>query len=96
MSHAIFAYQTAGYDLEASVAQSLYALSAKEYVIVRAVAARMLRADEPPEGTAPYPAPEELGVASQIDVFVARLDDANRREYETRSMEPGSALRIPK
>ena len=79
----IFAYQTAGYDLEASVAQNLYALSPKEYVIMRAVAARMLRADEPPEGSAPYPAPEELEVASQIDVFVARLDDANRRDLRS-------------
>lgn len=76
----IFAYQTSGYDLEGVVAQNLYALSPKEFVIVRAIAARMVRADEPRDGAPAYPTPEELGVASQIDVFVARLDDANRRD----------------
>ena len=76
----VLAYQSSGYELAPAIAEQLYALSAKEYLVVQAIAARMLRADEPPEGEPAYPSPEELGVAASIDVFVARLDDANRTD----------------
>ncbi len=78
----ILAYQTSGYELTSTEVAALYALSPKELIVVRAVAARMLRADEPEEGEAAYPAPEELDVAGAIDIFVARLDDANRRDLK--------------
>jgi hypothetical protein len=78
----ILAYQSSGYELAPEVAAGLYALSPKEFLVVRAVAARMLRADEPGEGEEAYPDPDELGVAPAIDVFVARLDDANRRDLK--------------
>jgi hypothetical protein len=76
----VLAYQSSGYEVPRSIAENLYALSAKEYLVVEAIASRMLRADEPPEGESAYPSPEELGVAASIDVFVARLDDANRAD----------------
>ncbi len=76
----VLAYQSSGYELAAATREALYALSPKEYLVVQAVASRMLRADEPGEGEAAYPSPEELGVAASIDVFVARLDAANRAD----------------
>ena len=76
----VLAYQSSGYEVPRSVADGLYALSAKEYRIVEAIASRMLRADEPGDGEEAYPSPEELGVAASIDVFVARLDAANRAD----------------
>lgn len=76
----VLAYQSSGYEVSRDVADNLYALSAKEYLVVEAIAARLLRADEPAEGESAYPSPEELGVAAAIDVFVARLDDANRTD----------------
>jgi hypothetical protein len=78
----IFAYQTSGYELAPEVAAGLYALSPKEYLVLRAIAARMLRPDEPAEGEEAYPGPASLDVASAIDVFVARLDDANRTDLK--------------
>lgn len=76
----LLAYETSGYELDPNRAESLYAFSVKEYLIVRAIAARMLRPDEPPERGAPYPDPDELDVAARIDVFVARLEAPERRD----------------
>lgn len=71
----VLAWQTSGYEVSAETAARLYALSPKEYLIVSALAARMLRRD-----AEDLPTPEELEAALAIDVLVARLDADNRRD----------------
>lgn len=69
------AYQTSGYDVPDAVRARLYALTAKEFLIVSALAARILRRDADD-----LPTPEEVEAAFAIDLFVARMDAANRRD----------------
>lgn len=78
----LLAHETSGYELAADEAAALYALSPKELLIVRALAARLLRPDEPAPGEAPFPDPTELRVAEAVDELVARLDDANRSDLK--------------
>ena len=53
----------------------LYALTPKEFLIVSALAARILRRDADD-----LPRPEEVDAAFSIDLFIARMDAANRRD----------------
>ncbi|MBK8168769.1 MAG: gluconate 2-dehydrogenase subunit 3 family protein [Sandaracinaceae bacterium] len=71
------AWQTRGYEVPAAVSSRLRALSPKEYLIAKAVAARVLRRDADD-----LPMPEELHVAEYIDGMVARLDEANRTDLK--------------
>lgn len=70
-----FAYQTSGYTVPDLVRSRLYALSPKEFLIVSALAGRILRRDADD-----LPLPEEIDAAFSIDLLVARLDPANRRD----------------
>lgn len=69
------AYQTSGYDVSEATRARLVSLSAKEFLVVSAVAARMLRRD-----AGDLPTPEEVDAAFAIDALVARLDAGNRRD----------------
>lgn len=69
------AYQTSGYEIPDAVRARLYALTPKEYIVVSALAARILRRDADD-----LPLPEEVEAAISIDLFVARMDAANRRD----------------
>lgn len=71
----LFAYQTSGYEVPAATAARLYALSPKEFLIVSALAARVLRRDADD-----LPLPEEIDAAFSIDLLVARLDRDDRRD----------------
>lgn len=73
----LFAWHTSGYELAPVDAARLTALSPKEYLVMDAVAARMLRADGPG-----WPGTREVGVALAIDRMVARLDEANRTDLQ--------------
>lgn len=69
------AWSQSGYSVPREVAARLVALSPKEYRIVEAIAARILRRDEDDLPTA-----EEVDAALAIDGLVARLDPANRTD----------------
>ncbi len=73
----LFAWQTSGYEVPSAIARRLRALTPKEYLIVEAAAARILRSDRPED-----PAPGELEVALFVDGFVARLDEATRDDLK--------------
>lgn len=70
-----FAYQTSGYEVSTETATRLEALTPKEFLIVSALAARILRRDADD-----LPLPEEVDAAFTIDALVSQLDDANRRD----------------
>jgi hypothetical protein len=74
----IFAWQTTGYEVPVDTERRLRALSPKEYLIVAALAARILRTD-----ARDLPTSAELDVALFIDGMVARLDAANRRDFSS-------------
>lgn len=67
----LFAWQTSGYIVPAEVAARLEVLSGKEWLILRAAAARILR-DDPEPGELAAPTPDELGVADWIDGWLSR------------------------
>lgn len=69
------AFQTSGYEVSAEIAARLEALSPKEFLIVSALAARILRRDADD-----LPLPEEVDAALTIDALVSQLDEANRRD----------------
>ncbi len=71
----LFAWQTGGYDVSDDTVAKLRALSPKEYLIVAAIAARILRVD-----AADMPSAGDVDVALFIDGLVARLDAANRTD----------------
>lgn len=71
----VLKWQTSGYDVSEDTARHLRALSPKEYLIVAALAARILRADSPD-----MPSAADVDVALFIDGMVARLDAANRTD----------------
>lgn len=71
----VLAWQMSGYDAPEATVRRLRALSPKEYLIVSAVAARILRADAPD-----VPSAADVEVALFIDGMVARLDPANRAD----------------
>lgn len=73
----VFAWQTSGYKVPSEVSRRLRSLSPKEYLIVKAVASRVLRRD-----AEDLPTPDELHVAAYVDTLVAELDDANRKDLK--------------
>jgi Gluconate 2-dehydrogenase subunit 3 len=80
-------FRLRGYDVPDGVRQKLEALTASEFAIVSALAARICAADEVvietadgASGFAPAPAPEALGVAVWVDGYIAKMDSALRRD----------------
>lgn len=71
----VLAWQTRGYEVSPATARGLRALSPKEFLVVQAIAARIVRPDAPD-----MPSPDEVGVAAFVDGLVARLDAANRTD----------------
>lgn len=73
----VLAWQLRGYVVSSDVERRLRALNAKEYLIVKAAAARILRSDRPEDPTA-----DDLDVALFVDELVARLDEATRDDLK--------------
>jgi len=71
----VLAWHTRGYEVPAETARALRALGPKEFLVVRALAARIVRPDAPD-----MPSPDDVGVAAFVDGLVARLDAANRSD----------------
>lgn len=72
----VFAYQQSGYELSKDKADSLKVLNAKEFLVLQAIAARVMAGDE--EGT---PGPEELGVAEWIDGYLKRQSPWVQKDF---------------
>lgn len=73
----VLAWQTSGYSVADDVARRLRALSPKEYLVARAVAARMMRPDRHD-----LPTPDQVEAALHMDALVARLDDASKADLK--------------
>ncbi len=71
----VLAWNVSGYEVPAETARTLRALGPKEFLVVQAIAARIVRPDAPD-----MPSPDEVGVAPFVDGLVARLDAANRTD----------------
>lgn len=71
----LFAYQSSGYEVPSATAARLLILTPKEFLIVSAVSARILRRDADD-----LPLPEEVDAAFTIDRLVADLDAPNRTD----------------
>jgi hypothetical protein len=71
----VLAWHTRGYEVPPETARTLRALGPKEFLVVQALAARIVRPDAPD-----MPTPDEVGVAAFVDGLVARLDAANRSD----------------
>ena len=71
----VLAWNTRGYVVAPETARGLRALGPKEFLVVQALAARIVRPDAPD-----MPSPDALGVAAFVDGLVARLDAANRTD----------------
>lgn len=78
-----------GYHVDAATAGRLRALSPKEYLVMQAVARRVLAADG---GDAP--SADTVDVAGAVDAYVAKLPDAMQREVRAllQLVEHGSSL----
>jgi gluconate 2-dehydrogenase subunit 3-like protein len=86
---AIVGRSLSGYHLDATTAARLRALSPKEYLVMQAVARRVLAADAPDA-----PSPDSVDVAGAVDVYVAKLPDAVQRDVRAllQLVEHGSSL----
>jgi len=73
----IFAWQTCGYEVDEDLERRLRSLTPKEYLIVRAAAARILR----PDGD-DLPTADQVEAALFADGFVARMDEAGRDDLK--------------
>ncbi len=71
----VLAWHTRGYEVPPDTARTLRALGPKEFLVVQALAARIVRPDAPD-----MPTPDEVGVATFVDGLIARLDAANRAD----------------
>lgn len=67
----LLAWHTLGYEVPWAVKRRLRTLSPKEYLIVAAAAARILRSEDPA-----YPSPEDVEAAFFVDELAAALDPA--------------------
>ena len=72
---AIVGRSLSGYHLDESVAKKLRALSPKEYLVMQAVARRVLAADGDDA-----PTPDSVDVAGAVDAYVAKLPAAVQRD----------------
>lgn len=73
----LFAWHTTGYELAESVARRLRSLTPKEYLVVQAAAARILRSDREEDPTA-----DDVEAALFVDGFVDGLDTAQRDDFK--------------
>lgn len=71
----LLAWQITGYDVPPEVARALLCLTPKQYRIVQAIAARMVRRD-----AADLPTAEQVGAARFVDRFAAELHPADQRD----------------
>jgi len=86
---AIVGRSLSGYHLDAATSKRLRVLSAKEYLVMQAVARRVLAADGEDA-----PSPDSVDVAGAVDVYVAQLPAAVQRDVRAllQLVEHGSSL----
>jgi gluconate 2-dehydrogenase subunit 3-like protein len=86
---AVVGRSLSGYRVDEATARRLRALSPKEYLVMQAVARRVLAADAPDA-----PSPDSVDVAGAVDVYVAKLPAAMQREVRAllQLVEHGSSL----
>ncbi|HXU73242.1 MAG TPA: gluconate 2-dehydrogenase subunit 3 family protein [Polyangia bacterium] len=86
---AIVGRSLSGYHLDAVTASRLRALSPKEYLVMQAVARRVLAADADDA-----PSADAVDVAGAVDTYVAKLPPAVQREVRAllQLVEHGSSL----
>jgi len=86
---AIVGRSLSGYHLDAATASRLRALSPKEYLVMQAVARRVLAADADDA-----PSADAVDVAGAVDTYVAKLPPAVQREVRAllQLVEHGSSL----
>jgi D-cysteine desulfhydrase len=78
-----------GYHLDAATAKRLRALSPKEYLVMQAVARRVVAADGDDA-----PSPDSVDVAGAVDAYVAKLPSPVQRDVRAllQLVEHGSSL----
>jgi hypothetical protein len=78
-----------GYSLDGETARKLRALSAKEFLVLQAVARRILASD------GPAPSCDEVEAPLHADAYLARLDEALRSDLRAllHLFEHGSSLK---
>lgn len=86
---AIVGRSLSGYHLDATTAARLRALSPKEYLVMQAVARRVLAADGDDA-----PSADAVDVAGAVDTYVAKLPSSVQREVRAllQLVEHGSSL----
>ena len=86
---AIVGRSLSGYHLDAATAGRLRARSPTEYLVLQAVARRVLAPDAPDA-----PSPDSVDVAGAVDVYVAKLPAAVQRDVRAllQLVEHGSSL----
>ncbi|HEX9100724.1 MAG TPA: hypothetical protein VF997_00905, partial [Polyangia bacterium] len=86
---AVVGRSLSGYRLDAATAARLRALSPKEYLVMQAVARRVLAPD-----AADAPSPDSVDVAGAVDAYVAKLPAAVQRDVRAllQLVEHGSSL----
>ena len=72
--------RTEGYDLERSITDRLRTLDPAQYVVVRALARRIVAPDVS-LGVAAAPSPDELGVTEFVDSYLAGMRPRLRRDF---------------
>ncbi len=86
---AVVGRSLSGYHLDPTTASRLRALSPKEYLVMQAVARRVLAPD-----AADAPSADSVDVAGAVDVYVAKLPAAVQRDVRAllQLVEHGSSL----
>lgn len=86
---AVVGRSLSGYHLDPVIARRLRVLSPKEYLIMQAVARRVLAADGDDA-----PSPDSVDVAGAVDTYVAKLPSAVQRDVRAllQLVEHGSSL----
>src|SRR6476659_3585799 len=86
---AIVGRSLSGYHLDESVARRLRSLSPKEYLVMQAVARRVLASDGDDA-----PTPDSVDVAGAVDAYIAKLPAAVQRDVRAllQLVEHGSSL----
>ncbi|MDF1661114.1 MAG: gluconate 2-dehydrogenase subunit 3 family protein [Planctomycetota bacterium] len=72
----VFAYQQSGYELKKEKAEALKILGAKEFIVLQAIAARVLASDE--DGA---PEANEVGVVEWIDGYLHRQSSWVQKDF---------------
>ena len=86
---AVVGRSLSGYHLDPAIARRLRVLSPKEYLVMQAVARRVLAADGDDA-----PSPDSVDVAGAVDTYVAKLPSAVQRDVRglLQLVEHGSSL----